>query len=76
MNWKIVVGIAVGIALIAIGAVAVHSGVMKNISSATSLDNGFSDGSPEGPHPPSAPGWGIIASTEGPHPPSAPGWGQ
>ncbi len=76
MNWKIVVGIMVGISLVFMGFVALHTDVGKSIT-ATVLDN--TPPGTEGPHPPSGDGWQIIdgaSSLNGPHPPSGDGWNQ
>ncbi len=76
MNWKIIVGIAIGIALIAMGVIAVHSGVVKNVVNTNPLDDA-SGGSTEGPHPPGDTPWQVIVSTlDGPHPPGDTPWGQ
>lgn len=74
MNWKIVVGIAIGIALIAMGVIAVHTGVVKNVVNTNPLDDA-SGGSTEGPHPPSSDPW-VINTLDGPHPPSSDPWNQ
>ena len=77
MNWKIVVGIAIGIALIAMGLTVAH-GTLKKVANTNLLDdNPPGSGSNQGPHPPGDLPWQVIAPTlDGPHPPGDPPWGQ
>ena len=75
MNWKILVGLIIGIAIVSMGFFALHGNINKSVG-ATVLDD--NSGQTEGPHPPSADPWQIItpAPLDGPHPPSADPWNQ
>ncbi len=80
MNWKMIVGISVAIALIAVGIVAFHSGAFSHTTNASVMDS--SGINTQGSHPPSSDAWQImsgwqsmdIINTQGSHPPSSDAW--
>ena len=78
MNWKVVLGIAIAVGIVATLILA-HGSIVKNITT-NLLDDGNGNGSydPPGPHPPSSDIWDSTTlptgDPPGPHPPSSDAW--